>query len=66
MTTVQNLHVATGIIAKYSPEGAVIAEHDVLYVYGPVPDDMSPADAAELQSFGWVFDPSMPAWRKPT
>lgn len=50
------------ILLKYEPDGDCAAEHDVFYVGGGKPEDISEEDRAELEKLGWFWDDSLDSW----
>jgi hypothetical protein len=52
------------ILMKYDPEGDCCAEHDEFFASHFPPEKMEEADAKKLCDLGWLWDESLPAWKK--
>lgn len=45
-------------------DSSISWEHDVMYIGGPEPDELSERQLDELEEFGCHWDPRMSCWAK--
>jgi hypothetical protein len=61
----KDLKEAIEILLKYIPEGEYAgteAEHDMIYLSGPAPEDISPEDVDRLDALNAYYDESFDSW----
>jgi len=61
---VKNMHAGLTILLKYDPDGGFMAEHHEVYTGGPLPQELSKEDAAELDRLGWFWSDDYESWMK--
>jgi hypothetical protein len=68
MATPNEIIEGLQILGKYDPKGlekgSINAEHDIIYAFPNVGNDLFPDDVKRMRELGWHFDEDTESWAR--